>query len=137
MATKATKAKPTVKANARPAGKPKPAGRPEAAPKGKAAVAATKTSTKAAPKPKKDSRYTRSARAIIQADKPLTDAELATRSDISKASVAYCREAFFANAAAMMEVGWLNEKGIKALAGLQAKPAAAADPQKAPEPAAA
>lgn len=126
----ATTPKTTTPAKATGKRKAGQAAKAEAKPK--AAQAATKTRTKAEPKPKRDSRYTRSARAIIRAGKPLSHQELAQRADISVASAPYCGEAFLAVGAVMVEAGWLNDLGNKALEALQPEKAPAQVPESAP-----
>lgn len=119
----ATTPKTTTPAKA--AGKRKAGQAAKAEPKPKAAQAATKTRTKAEPKP---SRYLRSARAIIRAAKPLSHQELAERANISVASAPYCGEAFHDVALAISEAGWVTREGMTALAALRFRP-----PEKALE----
>src|SRR2546423_14935337 len=115
MATK-TKAKPQAKA----------------APAPKANGKAAKTQAKAAPEAeKRENRYLRASRIIIDAGEGLDIAELAVKAEMSESTAGHCREAFVGVTQALREAKLLPER--KPAGKAPAEPTAVDKPAKAAE----
>src|SRR5437763_7955182 len=102
----------------------------KAAPAPKANGKAAKTQAKA-PEAKRENRYLRAARIIIEAGEGLDLAELAVKAEMSESTAGYCREAFVGVTQALREAKLLPER--KPAGNAPAAPIAADKAAKAAE----